>query len=266
VWLIPTNDHKTLHLAATQGVRSRSGEVSVQLQATVVETGEPMTITIDKNGIGERRIPRSHRRDPVTGMISLAGFEEALEQFSEGMARKNKSIQTTNHRTLHNPVIRVDIPRDDFAILRGLAKIAYLMIFRTLGDSFALSETAKTYREAIQATNWDEYDACKLRCLENELPILPSIDAHEHLLACYRIGPVILATVALFGGVSLATFVIPAAGSYGLRILDGSVIVVNSVQRTYTERRLPQAVNLFEKLQQMKQLAASQSAKPLSPP
>jgi hypothetical protein len=146
----------------------------------------------------------------------------------------------------------VDIVTDPFAVSKGLAKIAYLMTFRTLGDSFALSRDGKEYRDTIQAIDWDAFDGCKLqKFLGVDSPALPDIAIHEHLLACYRIGPMILTTVKLFGGVSLATFGISAT-PHGMSELDGIVVVADSMRRTFSERRLQEAVPLremFERLQ-----------------
>ncbi|MDQ6868365.1 MAG: HNH endonuclease [Pseudomonadota bacterium] len=250
------HDKRLRFVAATQGVRSRSSEVTVQLPGTIVETGDAMTITFDKNGMGDRLIVNSHRKNPPTGTITLTGFddqfERALEQLSEGTARKNKSIQKHGHRTINNPLVKVDIQSDSFSVSKGLAKIAYLMTFRTLGDSFALSLDGKAYRDTILAANWDDFDGYNLRkFLGVDLPVLPAIAIHEHLVACYRIGPLILTTVKLFGGVCLATFGMPAA-SYGMSGLDGFVIVIDSLQRTFTERRLQEAVSLFDMAQRLK--------------
>src|ERR1700724_1460909 len=86
------------------------------------------------------------------------------------------------------------------------------------------------------------FDGYNLRkFLGVDLPVLPAIAIHEHLVACYRIGPLILTTVKLFGGVCLANFGMPAA-SYGMSGLDGFVIVIDCLQRTFTERRLQEAV------------------------
>lgn len=185
------HDKALRFMAASQGLRSRSGDVTVQLTGTIVETGDAMTIEFDKNGMGERRIVYSHRKDPTTGAVSLAGFDEqfeqALEHLSEGMARKKKRIQTTDHRTINNPLVKVEIPSDAFAVSKGLAKIAYLVTFRTLGDCIAHSSDGQDYRDTIQAANWDDFDGYKLqKFLGTDVPILPAIARHEQLVACYR--------------------------------------------------------------------------------
>ena len=250
------HDKMLRFVAATQGVRSRSGEATVQLPGTIIETGDAMIIKFDKNGMGDRLIVNSHRKNLATGTITLTGFDDqfkrALDQLSEGMARKKKSIQKHGHRTINTPLVKVNIQSDPFSVSKGLAKITYLMTFRILGDSFALSLDGKAYRDTILAANWDEFDGYNLRkFLGVDLPVLPSIAIHEHLVACYRIGPLILTTVKLFGGVCLATFGVPAA-PYGVSGLDGFVIVIDSLQRTFTERRLQEAVSLFDMAQRLK--------------
>jgi hypothetical protein len=240
-------------MAATQGVRSRSGEVAVRLPGTVVETGDAMTITFDRNGVGDRLIVNTHRKNPATGEIRLTGFdsqfERELEQLSEGLARKNKHFEKRNHRTVSNPLVKVDIESDPFVVSKGLAKIAYLMTCRTLGDSFILSPDGMAYRDAFQAIDWAAFDNSPLQqFLGVDLPVLPEIVVHQHLAACYRIGPLILTTVKLFGGVCLATFGVPAK-PYAISGLDGFVIVVDSLKRTFTEQRLQEAVSFRDMIQ-----------------
>ena len=257
------HDTRLRFVAASKGVRSRSGEINAEVRGKVVDTGDEVVIAFNQNGIHSRRFVRSHRIDPETGTMQLRGFdgqfEQALDQFARGMARKGKSIQPSNHLTIQNPCIQLDIPSDPYVVHRGLAKIAYLVTFRTFGDLFALSGDGARYRAAIQASDWDAFDACKLSHFPTELPVLPECKDNEHLLACYRFGPTIFTTIKLFGGIDTATFGI-AADPYHMRNLDGRLILVDSVKRTHRNLGLREGITPFEMGQRLSQLAAAMRA------
>jgi hypothetical protein len=243
-------------IAATQGVQSRTGEITVQLPGIIVETGEDMTVAFGKSGMGEHRIKNHHPKDPTSGkLLGLCGFddqfEKDLERLTEGSNKKR--WETSNYRKIENPCIKVDIPSDPLKVSKGLAKIAYLMACRTFGDTFALSPDAEAYRAAIQAKDWDDFDACGLHLLwgaELPLVLLPDIATHQHLIACFGVGSLIMVTVKLFGGVAVSTFAFPARDST-IRDLDGVVVINDSLDRAITEQRLQDAVPIRDMVQRM---------------
>ena len=127
------------------------------------------------------------------------------------------------------------------------------MACRTLGDAFVTSSNAVAYRSAIQAQNWDSFDGCGLQLLWGaDLPLvfLPDVEVHQHLVACFRIDPLIMTTVKLFGGVAISTFA-HAVGECALRHLDGVVIVNNVRTRAITEQSLKDAVPQIEMVRRL---------------
>lgn len=243
-------------VAATQAIQSRTGEVTAQLPGIIVATGDEMAVEFGKNGIGERRVKNSHPKDPTSGkLLGICGFdgqfETDLKRLTDG--NNKKCWETSNYQKIDNPITKVDITTDPFKVSKGLAKIAYLMACRTLGDTFALSPDAEAYRTAIKAKGWDSFDACGLQLLwEAELPLvlLPDIGIHQHLVACFRVDSLIMVTVKLFGGVAISTFAFPARNNTIMH-LDGIVVINDNRDRTITEQRLQNAVPLMDMVQRM---------------
>jgi hypothetical protein len=241
-------------MAATQGVTSRNGPISVQLPATVQTTGDEMTVEFNHNGIGARKIKNSHRKDPLTNrLVGICGFDG---QFESDLARLNGSKKAwigSNHQQIDNPLVKVEIQSNSFHISKGLAKIAYLANCRILGDEFALSSFGEAYRRAIKANNWDEFDNCGLHlfwAMDLTTVFLPKIYPHQHMLATFCAGGFNLTTVLLFGGAAAFTFGFPPT-VFGFSNLYGRVIINNIKNRTIIEKELREITSIPEMVRRM---------------
>ena len=83
------HDPQLRFVAASEGLQSRTGLVTVLLSGEIVGTGEKVEVAFNKSGIVDRRIVDHHRKDKATGRLSgIRGFDD---QFAKDMERLSKS-------------------------------------------------------------------------------------------------------------------------------------------------------------------------------
>ncbi|MDN7176965.1 HNH endonuclease [Caballeronia sp. SEWSISQ10-4 2] len=249
------HDPRLRFMAASQGIKSRTGDVTIELPGVIVETGMKVLVPFNKNGLGQARVMDVYKRDPITNKLTgIAGFDDQINSTLQRLSKRGeKKWEIASRSRIDQPVVKVEFPSDPFKVSKGLCKIAYLMACRTLGDSFALSADATAFRIAIHAKDFAAFDSCGLQLFfAAELPllVLPNLTAAQHLVACFRVNDLMMVAVKLFGSVVVSTFGFPARSNL-VRPLDGIVVINDNRTRTHTEKGLQEITSVDEMVRRM---------------
>lgn len=229
------NDPLMRLLAASQGVKSRSGSVSVKLEGIVTGSGEEVIATLGQEGIDFRfAVPVDV--DENGSVKGVRGFGDAAQKLANQVqrdnARKGRKMEVGETVSQPNPHLSFRLAGDLNSIHKEIRKIAYLMTVRVFGDEAIQSRSGKIYRAAIHAETEEEIQATGLGGGTNIdlIPTLARAKHNEHALTCFRIGATIVSAVILFG--SIAGVCITPAEGFSAPELTGEVVIINATTST----------------------------------
>lgn len=147
-----SNDEGVRFLSMANKVRSRSGDVASQMRGDIVETGDPVKITLTGSGIDI---------DYVTPVVKLAeaqylvkGYGDKAVQQAEtlqrNLARKGRTAKANSHTLLETPTVHGKFGFDIALVEQQLIKTAYLYTVWCLGDQAIASENRHQYLGALE--------------------------------------------------------------------------------------------------------------------
>ncbi|WP_159453040.1 hypothetical protein [Pseudogulbenkiania subflava] len=244
------NDPLMRLLAATQGVKSRSGFVSAKLEGVVTSSGEEVVATLGQAGVNVR-FTKPVDVDENGVVKGVRGFGDATEklmkQFQQDNARKGRQVEVGETVSEPNPQLSLSLEGNLKIIHKEIRKIAYLMTVCIFGDDAIQSRSGEIYRAAIHAETEDMIRATGLGGGTNIdiIPTLARARPNEHALTCFRMGNKIISAVILFG--SIAGFCITPADGFSATELEGEVVIIDA--RTSTLTRTPYNKWLLEYIQ-----------------
>lgn len=243
------NDPLIRFIAMTQGVVSRSGLVSAQLDGELQGSGEAVRASLNLNG-ADFRFANPVIVDDATGKVkAIQGFGEAADNHAKRVkrnyAKKGVAMEIGDSQVTEKPWLKFGIPPISEDLIRQeLIKIAYLMTVRLFGDDAILSQSGKLFRAAMLATTIDEMKKTGIRggalnSMPNLLPpqmpnIFPRPMHNEHAITCFVLGRDIVSAVTLFGMFN-ALFVTPAVG-FAATEGAGEIIRINVSTSTLSSR------------------------------
>lgn len=239
--------------AAQVGVSSRpkrgkpAASVVFRTQGVELVTGRAVNITFEHDRLGAEYV-QPVEVDPLTREIrGIYGIGEQTQRVmadvAKGMGRKGRTFEAGEMQTRPQPQIQGHFDMNLFDVLPGLAKIAYLVTARTLGDRFVDSPAATCYRNAIWSESRSQFDASGLEYYPfQDFAFLPTTTPSQHLVACYRTDDIVVTVVRLFSQPLLSMVCVVPGGDAALDPLEGTVIINDAKARTITERTLLQTL------------------------
>lgn len=238
-----SNNDLVRFFAMSQGVVSRSGPITANVPATVVESGDAITTGWSKDGL-QIRFNKPVVLDEETGQVAgVKGYgEEAMkhaERIKRDYAKKGITVELGQTISDSNPKIHVRLGIDNNIVFNELLKIAYLVTVWVFGDDAINSKSGEMYREALDRLDTNTLDELGLR-YGGGLPtgFDGKIRSDQHELISLVLGGDLITSVNLFG-VFAAFFVTSAEGfscpehtgmAIKISIADGSLNVEDPIQ------------------------------------
>lgn len=237
------NDPVVKLAAARSGATSRYGRpVSATIGGSIQSTGERIRGRFSKDGLKASFVsPVS--TDENGNVTSLRGFEDDdLSQHATHMAeryrRKGVRLEFKEGNPLTNPDLEFDTTADLTVIVRALAKAAYLMTVRTMGDEAIASPSGLAYRSALEAKTIEAMRETQVRFVPFA-PFPPDFresKVGEFVLTCRLLPRVGLVSAVSLFGLFDGIFITSAQGLTS-GIGSGEEVVIDvATKRLHSER------------------------------
>ncbi|WP_247569984.1 hypothetical protein ACQZ3V_01775 [Ralstonia pseudosolanacearum] len=216
-------------VAMAQGVESRSGAVSAQLDGIVEGSGQAVRIHLSSESVGfkfRNPVERDITSGAVTGVYGFGDDAQNLaDQVVRDSVRKGKQVVLGEVESTQ-PEVQARAPMNLHIVRRELTKIAYLMMVRVFGDEAILSPGGATYRAAMLAPTMDAFKATGIRgsTFQQLPPGMPRPGASQHALVCVRLGDQIVSAVSLFG--TFNALFSSSADGFSVEEGSGEVVVI----------------------------------------
>lgn len=234
------NDDLLKAAAASYGIESRSGVVTLQVKGELEFEDKKIAANIEHGGTGR---PTLHPRIPVSRIdegYEIYADERKLDKHVKDVVRNNRAkgvdLNAVNRRPLR-AAFRGRISHSMFAKTKGLLKIGYLALAYTFGDDFLNSNAGTTFRSGIASKNSSELDQTELDNAPSLFRSLPYEDSARHVIAAVRFENCYSVYVSLFGNeVFTRQFSYPLAVQ-ALQSAQGEIFVVDAKKKTFSNRQ-----------------------------
>lgn len=207
------NDPFVRMLAASAGVRTRTGPAELMVKGTLSDDGSPLDIRIGR-GLFEAQfeipVVLDTQGKPIEVRRLVGAPSPKFDKVKSSLEAKGAQFsEIAIDKQEHELSFRLSLNR--FAACQGIAKIAYLFSAWLLGDSFVESKAGVIYRSMISLKGIGATDSLLLlaeKAREANAEVIADervahslfpCEAHEHLLICHAKNGWLMTIVKLFG-------------------------------------------------------------------
>lgn len=226
-----SNEPLIQFLAMRQGVISRSGPVIAKIPATLISSGEPLTLAWSQAGF-DLKFQKPVEVDQRTGQVmAVRGYgDDAMTRALEiqrGYAKKKMKVEIGEVVSDLDSTVRGQLRAGNAILWRELFKIAYLMTVWCFQDKAIASASGEEYRRGLAQAS------PVIKHTTEDIPGISALgDASRHALLSVILGKKLITSVKLFGSFS-AVFVTAAegVGEEG----DGACVTIDLPTRTFSQ-------------------------------
>ncbi|HHQ4310782.1 TPA: hypothetical protein ACSP7Z_001397, partial [Serratia fonticola] len=160
------NSSYVRYLAVLCGARSRSGDVSLNVNGKCVETNTDLSVDINSKGITPNVKKHTTKNEDGTYRIKIIDHQESavLSGIMNGLKKKGMVGEVKNKEKTELGLIEFTLDVDVNIVKRSIIKSAYLFLVNEFGDDFILSCSGGKFRRAINYSGSNDLDNFGLDC------------------------------------------------------------------------------------------------------
>lgn len=226
-----SNEPLIQFMAMRQGVVSRSGPVIAKVPATLISSGEPLTLAWSQAGF-DLKFQKPVEVDQRTGqVVAVRGYgDDAMARalaIQRGYAKKKIKVEIGEVVSDFDSRVHGRLCVDNSILWCELFKIAYLMTVWCFQDRAIASASGEEYRRGLAQAS------PVIKHTTEDIPGISALgNASSHVLLSMILGKELITSVKLFGSFS-AVFVTAAegVGEEG----DGACVTIDLASRTFNQ-------------------------------